>query len=289
MGSEDVFNKVIQSYNRLTKSEGKIADYVLKHKQDIHYITISELSAACGISEATVTRFCRSVGCRSFNDFKLEIAQSISSSEIISPDDDVDLYDEVRAEDSIQQKCQKLCAIGVRALNQTLSLLDPDRIRRAVDLLYAARNVYCFGQGNSSTVAADAWGRFTCITPKFHWIPDAHMQADTATLLGKGDVVLYFSFSGATRALGELGRLMQKTEAKLILVTRFPNSPGAAYADLLLVCGANESPHQQGSVAAQIGQLFIIDVLFNEFCARDLSTAIRNRDKTLDATGTMML
>lgn len=291
MGEKNVFSRVIQHYNTLTRSEIKVADYILKHKLEIHHATISELSGVCGVSEATVTRFCRSLGYRSFSNFKLEIAQALPAEggEGGTGTSDIDLYEEVRAEDSIDQKCQKLCYIGSEALRQTLASLDSDHIRIAVDLLCGARTVYCFGQGNSSTVALDAWGRFSSVTTKFHWIADAHMQADTTALLTKDDVVLYFSFSGATRALTEVGRLMQGTEAKLILVTRFPNSPGAKLADLLLICGANESPRQQGSIAATIGQLFIIDVLFHEFCAQDMTVLMQNRDKTLTATSTMML
>ncbi|MEG0825734.1 MAG: SIS domain-containing protein, partial [Oscillospiraceae bacterium] len=102
-------------------------------------------------------------------------------------------------------------------------------------------------------------------------------------------VILYFSFSGATRALVEIGELCKKSKAHMSLVTRYPHSPGAAYADLLLICGANESPLQQGSVSAKIAQLFIVDILFNEYCARDLDTSIRNRQKTLDAIGPKLL
>jgi fructoselysine-6-P-deglycase FrlB-like protein len=111
-------------------------------------------------------------------------------------------------------------------------MLDYEQISK-VDCLCDAENVYCFGQGNSSIIAMDAWGRFATITSKFHWISDFHMQAVTAATLGANDVILYFSFSGAIRELSELGQLMQKTQAKLILVTRFPKSPGAKYADLL--------------------------------------------------------
>ena len=64
-------------------------------------------------------------------------------------------------------------------------------------------------------------------------------------------------------------KIKGEQKAKLILVTRFPNAPGAQYADLLLICGAHESPAQQGSIAAKISQLFIVDVLFHEFCARN--------------------
>ena len=87
-------------------------------------------------------------------------------------------------------------------------------------------------------------------------------------------MILYFSFSGNVRELSEVGQILSGSAAKLILVTRFPNSPGAQYADLLLLCGANEAPEQQGSIAAKIGQLFIVDVLFHEYCARNGITSV---------------
>ena len=107
------------------------------------------------------------------------------------------------------------------------------------------------------------------VSPKFHTISNSRLQADTAALLTEEDVVLYFSFSGSVPELIEMGQILKKSKAKLILVTRFPNAPGAQYADLLLICGAHESPAQQGSIAAKMSQLFIVDVLFHEFCARN--------------------
>lgn len=270
--SEDIFTALIHSYNTLTRSETKVADYILRHKQEIHLQSISELAQRCSVSEATISRFCHSVGCSSFNEFKLAVVQAISASE--NMDMGTDLYSSILPDDSIEQKCRKLCNVSTDALHQTLSELDVDKIDKVVDMLSRAGSVYCFGQGNSSIVAEDAWGRFSCVSPKFHYIANANLQATTAELLGKNDVVLYFSFSGAVRELTEMGKILQNREAKLILVTRFPNSPGAQYADLLLICGANEAPQQQGSIAAKIGQLFIVDVLFHEYCARNRVASI---------------
>ena len=270
--SEDIFTALIHSYNTLTRSETKVADYILRHKQEIHLQSISELAQRCSVSEATISRFCHSVGCASFNEFKLAVVQAISASE--NMDMGTDLYSSILPDDSIEQKCRKLCNVSTDALHQTLSELDVDIIDKVVDMLSRAVSVYCFGQGNSSIVAEDAWGRFSCVSPKFHYIANANLQATTAELLGKNDVVLYFSFSGAVRELTEMGKILQNREAKLILVTRFPNSPGAQYADLLLICGANEAPQQQGSIAAKIGQLFIVDVLFHEYCARNRVASI---------------
>ena len=289
MNGESIFDVIIQGYSSLTRSEIRVADYILKHKPELPYIMSKTLADACQVSEATITRFCRSVGCASFNDFKVRAAQAISSDSPSGPASGYDLYGDIQLEDSLEQKCQKLYRVGTQALQQTLDLLDYGAVRKVVDCLYEADNVYCFGQGNTSIIAMDAWGRFSSITSKFHWINDFHMQAITAATLGAKDVILYFSFSGAMRELSELGGLVQKTEAKLILVTRFPNSPGAKFSDLLLICGADEAPNQQGSVAVKLGQLFIIDVLFHEYCSKDAKTALENRERTLNATAPMLL
>ena len=263
--NDDIFDTLIRTYHDLTRSETKVADYILRHKNQIHSQSISELAAACDVSEATISRFCHSVGCASFNEFKLSTVQAISSAETSLVD--TDLYSTIQASDSIEQKCRKLFNVSTDALQKTLSELNPDTISEVVRVLSDSTRVFCFGQGNSSIVAEDAWGRFSCVSPKFHFIANANLQATTIELLGEGDVVLYFSFSGAVRELLEIGKVMKKSKAKLILVTRFPNSPGAAFADHLLICGANEAPQQQGSIAAKIGQLFIVDILFHEFCA----------------------
>lgn len=289
MNGESIFDVIIQGYSSLTRSETRVADYILKHKPELPYIMSKTLADACQVSEATITRFCRSVGCASFNDFKVRAAQAISSDSTSVPASGYDLYGDIQLEDSLEQKCQKLYRVGTQALQQTLDLLDYGAVRKVVDCLYEADNVYCFGQGNTSIIAMDAWGRFSSITSKFHWINDFHMQAITAATLGAKDVILYFSFSGAMRELSELGGLVQKTEAKLILVTRFPNSPGSKFSDLLLICGADEAPNQQGSVAVKLGQLFIIDVLFHEYCSKDAKTALENRERTLNATAPMLL
>ena len=43
------------------RSEIRVADYILKHKPELPYIMSKTLADACQVSEATITRFCRSV------------------------------------------------------------------------------------------------------------------------------------------------------------------------------------------------------------------------------------
>lgn len=283
MKDDNIFNRIIENYGRLTRSELKIADYLLTHKTSSPYSTISELAAAAGVSDATVTRFCRSAAGMNFNDFRRALAEASLAGQTAKTETP-DLYEQVLSSDSIEVKSRKLCHIASHALQKTMDLLDPDAIRRAVDLLCSARQVFCLGQGNSSIMAYDTCGRFCSVSTKFNWISDSHLQASYAAIAGEGDVFLYFSFSAATQELMEVGRLLKHTPAKLILITRFPSMPAAQNADICLVCGADESPHHQGSIAAKIGQLYLIDVLFYEYCARDAKTSQVLRNKALAAT-----
>ena len=79
---------------------------------------------------------------------------------------------------------------------------------------------------------------------------------------------LFRSYSGATRDLLEIAHLARARGAELILITRFPKSPGASLASVVLQCGTNESPLQMGSVAARVAIIFVLDVLFSEVCRR---------------------
>ena len=50
--SEDIFTALIHSYNTLTRSETKVADYILRHKQEIHLQSISELAQRCSVENS---------------------------------------------------------------------------------------------------------------------------------------------------------------------------------------------------------------------------------------------
>lgn len=170
--AENIFNRIMAKYSIFTKSELKVADFILAHRSEVQYMTISELGKACSVAEATLTRFGKSLSCKGFNDLKLAIAQATVPESVESA---YLCYGDVLPEDSIEQKCQKLLGRSMETLRQTIDLLDVKEVQKAVDYLQKASSVYCFGQGNSSIISMEAWGRFAIVTPKFHWVSDSHM------------------------------------------------------------------------------------------------------------------
>lgn len=278
---ESVLTKLRQERDTFTRAEKKIADYILAHKFNVQYMTITELAAKCGVAEATLTRFCRTLGCGGFIEFKLSLAKDSTLS--LTTDEAAAMKAAIKPTDSMDEMCRKLYNADWEALSRTYQQIDLEKVSLAVDYIQQASRVYCCGQGGSSILAMEAWGRFITVTNKVQCVQDSHMQAMSVSLLEPDDVILYFSFSGATKDLMDVALLAAQAKARLLLVTRSPTVPAAAMADVVLLCGAVEGPLQMGSVAAKISQLYIVDVLFNEYCRRTPEKTKQNREKTTNS------
>lgn len=273
--AESVFDKISAAYYELTAAEKRTADFILDNRQRSQYLSIAELAEYSGVAEATVSRFCRRLGYKGFNAFKLAIANAIPG----AGHDEGLLSGPVNAEDSTEVMARKLYSADQTAMLQTLQLIDPEGIRRAADLLCEAGRVVCMGQGGSMLMAEDANHLFSTVSGKFSAVADSHSQVMTAVNMQPEDLILFFSYSGATRDMIDTMTAAKSRGVRLLLITRFPKSPGTALADLTLSCGSNEGPLQLGSVPAKIAQLFLLDVLFSEYCRRDIRACRQSRER----------
>jgi DNA-binding MurR/RpiR family transcriptional regulator len=70
--------------------------------------------------------------------------------------------------------------------------------------------------------------------------------------------------------------LAKKRGIQTVLITRYPKSPAAKLADIVLCCGSSEGPFQFGSVPAKVAQLVLMDVLFQEYLHRNRESAEEN-------------
>ena len=275
---QNVFLKISNEYYQLTSSEKKVADYISLHQQKTQYMSISELADDCDVAEATISRFCKKLDYKGYNAFKLAVANSTANRALNNP-----MAGEVLAEDTVVDMCQKVYSADVDAITETLALVVHENITRAADILVDAGQVLCMGQGGSMILAQETAHLFSTVTRGFVCVWDSHLQAIAASQMTPNDAVLFFSYSGATKDLIEILKIVKSTGAKAILITRFPKSPGAAIADVVLQCGSKEGPLQLGSIAARIAQLFLVDLLFSEVCRRDLEGCRTHREQVADA------
>lgn len=284
MKTKNISIHISEVYQTLTKSEKKIADFITSNLYDAQYMSITSLAEECNVADATISRFCRSLGYQGYNDFKLALAKHMA------PNDDSlnnTPQGRITSTDTVEDMSQKLYAANTRAMKQSLELLNPKHITLAAKYLHNANRVYCFGQGGSGVIAKEAWARFISASPQFQCIEDSHMQIMAASLCDTTDVILFFSYSGATREIVDILKIAKESGARVILITHFPKCPASVYADVIILCGSKENPLHSGSIAAKISQLFLIDVLFNEYCRFHMEHSIAVRDLTSEALANM--
>ena len=257
-------------------AEKKVADYVVGHEKQAQYMSISELAEECGVAEATISRFCRRMGYKGYSAFlswRWPIRFWLPS-----------------GGRSPQTNWRRGRSVPVRACTTRTwppsprpGKLPAELIRKAVDYMLEAGKVLCMGQGGSMIMAQEATHLFFHHQADFYPVCDSHMQAIWAAQLTQGDVVLHFSYSGATRDLVEVMAQARERGARNILITRFPKSPGALYADVVLQCGAKEGPLRAGNSGSPNGSALSAGCAFYEMCQRDRAGTEAIQERIADA------
>ena len=261
MEEMNILDRIHASYYQLSAAERKVADYVLVYYDQVQFMSITQLAEECGIAEATVSRFCRSLKLKGFNAFKIELAKhSVSGAPVRS---------QLQSLDTLSGRTQEVGRLAVEAVQHTVELVDPDQVLRAVELFERAPRVMCIGSGGSMLLAAVFANMFSMADPKFHAVSDSHAQMSAAATMGSDDVIVLLSYSGATMSGVQVLELARERGIATVLITRYPRSPAAKLADVVLRCGSNEGPFQFGSVPAKVAQLVVLDVLFQEYCHRN--------------------
>ena len=253
-GQGNVLDVIRSLYYKLSPAEQKVAAYVLSNYERVQFMSISELSELSEVADATVTRFCRSIDLKGFNVFKIELAKCLLSGNA-NVETENDLISTIARE-------------GHEAIDQTVTLINPNELKRALELIDSADRIVCAGVGGSMLIANECAYTFTMVAPKFIAVADPHAQIATVATMKPNDALLLFSYSGATKLGIELIEAANRYGIKVILVTRFHKSPMARLSNVVLTCGSNEAPYQMGSIPAKIAQLTVIDILFREYCQR---------------------
>lgn len=284
--ASNILESITAQYHFLTRSGKKLADYIFAHTGEAQYFSISTLAENSGVSEASITRFCHGLGLAGYNDFKLALAKT---DHVTDMGELSDSPQGIASEDSLNTIFQKIHKASVLSLNETLELLNEDAINKAVDLLVQADRVFCFGNGGSMVMAMEAWARFSTATSRFVHVSDSHMQIMNTALATSRDVLLVFSYSGSTKDMEDTLQIAREHGVSIILVTHYPNSRAAQFADVVLLCGYNEGPLQSGSIPAKVGQLLLIDCLFYGFCRRNPEASAAARSATAEAVARKML
>ena len=257
------------SYNGLTKSEQKLADYILKNPSDVMHMTMSELADAASSADATVFRFCQKLGFSGFQGLKQALA-----GDLFSPAES--LSQEVGPEDTPQEITRKVFQDMIDALQTTGKMLDYRALEQAMDIISRANRVDAYGYGGSGVVAQDIAHRFMRFGMDVHAYSDPHLQIASASLLKPEDVVIAISHTGASIDLLKVLEMARSRGSKIILITSYLKSPATKLADVVLTGMARETNYRSEAMASRLVHLAILDCLYTGVMLRRMDDYIDN-------------
>lgn len=244
---------ISDNLDSLRRSERKVAEYVLAHAANVIHMRIVDLASEAEVSEPTVVRFCRGVGCDGFQDFKLKLAQQLAASPTIG-------RVAVTDSDSSNTYSQKVFDTSIDVLIKVRDNIDTSAVSQAVDAIFNARRITFFGFGGSSAVCVDAQHRLFRLGLACHAHSDPHLQTMAALSLTPNDVVIAVSQSGRTKALLDSLREVKRRGAKVISLAP-SNTPILINADIPLAIDTDDTFDVYSPLTSRIAHLVMIDVI----------------------------
>ncbi|GIL26340.1 MurR/RpiR family transcriptional regulator [Actinocatenispora comari] len=265
----------------LSPAEQRVARLVIADPAAAARQTITELASAAGTSEATVIRFCRSVGMSGYPQLRIRLAAEAARR--VEPPDARVVGGDIPPGADMAQIIATISFNDARAVEETAEQLDVAACEQAVAVLSAAGRVDVFGVGASGSVAADFQQKLHRIgRTAFYW-PDTHTALTSAALLGKGDVALGISHTGTTTDCVDVLDQARQQGATTIALTNYPRSPIAEVADVVLTTAARETTYRSGAMASRLAQLTVVDCLFVGVAAKNRTRTKRNLEATAEA------
>jgi RpiR family transcriptional regulator, carbohydrate utilization regulator len=263
---------------RLKGSAQKVAQFILDAPQETINLTITELSSRADVSEASISRFVRSLGYEGFHALKIRLAEDIVSPMLIA-------HEDMLPDDTPATAVQKAMTAGLRSLEDTVRILELSVLEAAVKALCNARQIELFASGNSIPIAMDFNFRLTKIGLRSRFSVDPTMQEMYASLTCSDDVAVGISHTGSSIDTVHALELAKQRGARTLCITNHSDSPLTRHSDFCLFTATRVSHFREERMASNLATLALTEALYVGICAERSDASAQAVSQTLRATG----
>lgn len=270
----------------LPASEQKIAVYLVNNLNDVVGLSVEELASRSYSSQAAVVRLCKKLGCRGYREFSLSLASELAvarqnrSQGRECPD--------IRAGDRACNVIESVCRHNMRAIEDTVTLIEPDQVELAAGKLFSARRVDVYAVAASHLAALDAQQKLMRIGKHVSAYSDPHLMLSSAASLGPEDAVLALSWSGEAREVLHACDAARQAGAFIISISRLGQVSLSSYSDVHFGLSAPESTLVSGAMSSRIAQMTMIDILFSCLVSRFYDETAPYLERTRQAARSLL-
>jgi DNA-binding MurR/RpiR family transcriptional regulator len=247
--------QIKQMLPSLPAQERKVGDYVLGHREEAVGCSISALADASGVSNTTVSRFCRRIGLGGYRQFKIALAKEWGTPENL-------MYVEVQPGDTLASVAQKIFAANIQALYDTHRVLDLEVLDQVVEAILRARRVDIYAMGGASIAARELHFKCMQLGINANAFLDSQMQIMSAASLTSEDVGFAISHTGMQHHVAEALTLAQAGGATTIALTSYLGTPVAIAAGIVLYTASLAAAVAYDSPSVRNAQLSVVDLIY---------------------------
>ncbi len=236
-----------------TRAERKIAEYISAHTEAFLFMGIAQLSETLQLSEATISRFARHVGCSDFKELKKVVMDQAA---LQGP--------AAKVAGTLLGEEEDFLAGWIRRqqlyLEKTLEELDREEFGRAVEALAAAGSVHIHGKNASGSLAGLLMFRLRRLGIRVNLIPSGGTEIFEGLSQAKeGDLVVMFSFSKVSAEGKAILEWSREAGYRTLSFTSRRYVPDEERADLNLFIyrGEEQEYHSAAAPAAVLDALVL--------------------------------
>ncbi len=241
--------------NSMSPTFQQLAQYILDHSDDVPFLSVHELARRAEVSVATVSRFSDSLGYESFKLFKTQLGKDSLFSF-------ADIFEGIKSGDKDGEIIEKVFKGNIRSMEDTLRIMDMDKLIEAAQEIAKSKRLICFGVGSSGFMACDAALRFAQLDIQAEGYADSYQMLMQALRLGKGCVAMGISHSGSSHDVVKSLRIARENGALTIGISNYMQSPLHECSDIFLCSSFEESRVKAAALSSRVAQVTIVDCLY---------------------------
>ena len=254
---KSVLDIICASLDSFFESERKIGNYIIQHTAEVVDMTVGELAQACGVSDASVSRFCKKINMKGFHHLKITLAKEISEKGI----EEEEVSNHISVND-IEQSLKNILANKVTEITQTVSMMDAKQLSEILNKLNMARTVQFFALGNTIPVAIDGAFKLNQIG-----IPAVsgtiwETQIGYTYNMTAEDVVIAISNSGESTAVLRALEAAKSAGATTLSITNSEKSSAAQLSDYHITTATREKLFLDGYCFSRVSATTVIEILY---------------------------
>lgn len=274
----DYLIKIKERWDEFTPSDKKIGEYIVDNPEQIVNYNTLELADFIDTSQSAIIRFIKKIGYKGYIDFKIDVAKSLEESNDFFPDE------VITKNESIENIISKSKNNVLATVEKTYALIDTEAIKRSIDDINKANNIYLAGVGSSGLICEDFSYKLQRSGKKVFYQVDAHTNLALVTNIDKEDLLIAISYSGLTKEILIASEYAKKVGAKVISISKSLNSTLAHNSNELLLIPEIEREMRYGVISSRLSSQIITDILYYGYVAANTEKVNENMRTSKELT-----